>query len=63
MSTTGLRRCYGFVLRFDDPQRCVSDVGGARDVFAWVFDPAGLIDTDGDGVLDSAPDNCPTVPN
>ena len=37
--------------------------GGARDIFAWVFDPAGLIDTDGDGVLDAAPDNCPTVPN
>ena len=37
--------------------------GGARDVFAWIFDPSGLIDTDGDGVLDSAPDNCPTVPN
>ena len=37
--------------------------GGSRDLFAWVFDPSGLIDTDGDGVLDSAPDNCPTVPN
>ena len=37
--------------------------GGARDVFAWVFDPANLVDTDGDGVLDSAPDNCPTVAN
>ena len=37
--------------------------GGYRDVFAWIFDPAGLIDTDGDGVVDSAPDNCPTVPN
>ena len=30
---------------------------------AWAFDPASLKDTDGDGVLDSAPDNCPTVPN
>ena len=36
---------------------------GGRDLFTWVFDPANLIDTDGDGVLDSAPDNCPTVPN
>ena len=36
--------------------------GGARDLFTWVFDPSGLVDTDGDGVLDSAP-NCPTVPN
>ena len=37
--------------------------GGGADVFAWIFDPSSLIDTDGDGVLDSAPDNCPTVPN
>lgn len=37
--------------------------GGGADVFAWIFDPSALIDTDGDGVLDSAPDNCPTVPN
>ena len=37
--------------------------GGLRDVYAWAFDPASLKDTDGDGVLDSAPDNCPTVPN
>ena len=37
--------------------------GGLRDVYAWVFDPASLKDTDGDGVLDSAPDNCPTVSN
>lgn len=37
--------------------------GGGADVFAWIFDPSSLKDTDGDGVLDSAPDNCPTVPN
>ena len=37
--------------------------GGNYDVFSWVFDPSSLKDTDGDGVLDSAPDNCPTVPN
>ena len=37
--------------------------GGNYDVFSWIFDPSSLKDTDGDGVLDSAPDNCPTVPN
>ena len=37
--------------------------GGNYDVYSWVFDPSSLKDTDGDGVLDSAPDNCPTVPN
>ena len=37
--------------------------GGNYDLYAWVFDPSSLKDTDGDGVLDSAPDNCPTVPN
>ena len=47
----------------DDTQRRPVSSGGARDLFTWVFDPSGLVDTDGDGVLDSAPDNCPTVPN
>ena len=37
--------------------------GGNYDLYAWVFDPSSLKDTDGDGVLDSAPDNCPTVSN
>ncbi|MCH1443506.1 MAG: thrombospondin type 3 repeat-containing protein, partial [Candidatus Poseidoniaceae archaeon] len=37
--------------------------GGNYDIYSWIFDPSSLKDTDGDGVLDSAPDNCPTVPN
>ncbi|MEC7168549.1 MAG: thrombospondin type 3 repeat-containing protein [Candidatus Thermoplasmatota archaeon] len=36
--------------------------GGYRDVYAWIFDPANLIDTDADGVPDSS-DNCPNISN
>ena len=35
--------------------------GGARDVFAWVFDPAGLVDTDGDGAVSYTHLTLPTI--
>ena len=36
--------------------------GGLRDVYAWLFDPANLLDSDGDGVPDPS-DNCPSISN